>query len=127
MTYKFLKHTLYFGLGISLLMTLVACPAPSEKSEESDNSEESGNSKESFNPKKYDVKDRSKVSPYLNMLLDDANGKNNVTVVLDTSLLSGDFKTKLKGPIRLVEDNTFSNINASGEGRSYSIDRKSVV
>ena len=36
MSYNFLKSALHFGLGISLLMTLVACPAPSEKSEESD-------------------------------------------------------------------------------------------
>ncbi|MBA99635.1 MAG: hypothetical protein CMN34_01770 [Saprospirales bacterium] len=36
MNNKFLKSTLRFGLGISLLMTLVACPAASDKSQESD-------------------------------------------------------------------------------------------
>ncbi|MGB1050825.1 MAG: hypothetical protein ACPGYF_02615 [Chitinophagales bacterium] len=51
MNYKFLKSTLRFGFGISLLMTLVACPAEPDSSEGSGNSDESRKSHptESYN------------------------------------------------------------------------------
>lgn len=119
MNNKFLKSTLRFGLGISLLMTLVACPAEPEES------------KDSFDSRKYNSSARDANESFLvYYYLGKGNGRNNLTIDKEYLLLpmkgETDIRTKLEGPIRLVEENTYSEVIESYDGYSYNYQRNNL-
>ena len=107
MNNKFLKPTLHFGLGISLLMTLVACPAEREEI------------KEIFDPKNY-TRDYENYPEgfFARRILGEANGKiSGGSISIGLNNVSRDWRTTLNGPIRKVQENTFSDVNLIDDGQ----------
>lgn len=137
MNNKFLKPTLHFGLGISLLMTLVACPAESDSSEGSGNSDESDTSHltEAYDLLFYNYSARQRTDYcFLYRIINPLYFRYPHTLRnIFFPVLCQDPIT-IKGPIRLIEDTVKNfNVNLNGETdfrqriSSYTFDKKGLL